>query len=327
MFLSVGFFAIFWVFGNVDYATVFSVAPFINESAITIVGLLLLVGAMAKSAQIGLHTWLPDRMEGLGKFMIYRIDFVNLTLFVYITNILARGCPSLVEVEFLQAGLPVILTTLPPKVLETITGNMLGDGSIGYNNMSRNNNVPKGNCRYRMTIMASAVDYMQCLFDKIYAPFSNVALHPYPNPAKAGNENVPVTQYNFSTKSLPLFTTLHSLWYRYDVETSLFVKTIPDCIDEMFSEISLAHWIMEDGYFDNHGRTKTVILCTECFTLEECKLLQSVLFKINIVSTLKVRNSIKGTHRIRVSKRSMPLLRELVTPHMHPYFMYKLGQI
>jgi hypothetical protein len=61
MFLSVGFFAIFWVFGNVDYATVFSVAPFINESAITIVGLLLLIGAMAKSAQIGLHTWLPDK--------------------------------------------------------------------------------------------------------------------------------------------------------------------------------------------------------------------------------------------------------------------------
>lgn len=64
MFLSVGFFAIFWVFGNVDYATVFSVAPFINESAITIIGLLLLIGAMAKSAQIGLHTWLPDAMEG-----------------------------------------------------------------------------------------------------------------------------------------------------------------------------------------------------------------------------------------------------------------------
>lgn len=64
MFLSVGFFAIFWVFGNVDYATVFSIAPFINETAITIIGLLLLVGAMAKSAQIGLHTWLPDAMEG-----------------------------------------------------------------------------------------------------------------------------------------------------------------------------------------------------------------------------------------------------------------------
>ncbi|BEI87280.1 NADH dehydrogenase subunit 5 (mitochondrion) [Cutaneotrichosporon cavernicola] len=64
MFLSVGFFSILWVFGNVDYATVFRIAPYINETAITIIGLLLLVGAMAKSAQFGLHTWLPDAMEG-----------------------------------------------------------------------------------------------------------------------------------------------------------------------------------------------------------------------------------------------------------------------
>ena len=64
MFLSIGFFAIFWVFGTVNYASIFRVAPFINESAITVIGLLLLVGAIAKSRQIGLHTWLPDRMEG-----------------------------------------------------------------------------------------------------------------------------------------------------------------------------------------------------------------------------------------------------------------------
>lgn len=62
--LSLGFFAILWVFGNLDYATVFRIAPYINETAITIIGLLLLSGAMAKSAQLGLHTWLPDAMEG-----------------------------------------------------------------------------------------------------------------------------------------------------------------------------------------------------------------------------------------------------------------------
>ncbi|RYX78148.1 hypothetical protein EON69_00080 [bacterium] len=64
MFLSVAFFAIFFVFGNLDYSTVFSVAPFINETVITIIGLLLLFAAIGKSAQIGLHTWLPDAMEG-----------------------------------------------------------------------------------------------------------------------------------------------------------------------------------------------------------------------------------------------------------------------
>jgi NADH:ubiquinone oxidoreductase subunit 5 (subunit L)/multisubunit Na+/H+ antiporter MnhA subunit len=40
----------------VDYATIFSIVPFMNETAITIIGLLLLTGAMAKSAQIPLHS-------------------------------------------------------------------------------------------------------------------------------------------------------------------------------------------------------------------------------------------------------------------------------
>jgi NADH-ubiquinone oxidoreductase chain 5 len=63
-FLTVGMFAILWSFGNVDYATVFSLAPYMNEDIITIVGICLLIGAMAKSSQVGLHVWLPMAMEG-----------------------------------------------------------------------------------------------------------------------------------------------------------------------------------------------------------------------------------------------------------------------
>jgi NADH-ubiquinone oxidoreductase chain 5 len=63
-FLTIGMFAILWSFGNIDYATVFSLAPFINENIITIIGICLLIGAMAKSSQVGLHVWLPMAMEG-----------------------------------------------------------------------------------------------------------------------------------------------------------------------------------------------------------------------------------------------------------------------
>jgi NADH-ubiquinone oxidoreductase chain 5 len=63
-FLTIGMFAILWSVGNLDYATVFSLAPYINENVVTIVGICLLIGAMAKSSQVGLHVWLPMAMEG-----------------------------------------------------------------------------------------------------------------------------------------------------------------------------------------------------------------------------------------------------------------------
>jgi NADH-ubiquinone oxidoreductase chain 5 len=57
-------FAILWAFGNLDYATVFSLAPYMNENVVTIIGICLVIGAMAKSSQVGLHVWLPMAMEG-----------------------------------------------------------------------------------------------------------------------------------------------------------------------------------------------------------------------------------------------------------------------
>ncbi len=63
-FLTLGMFCMLWTFGNLDYSTVFSIAPFINENVVTIIGICLLIGAMAKSSQIGLHVWLPLAMEG-----------------------------------------------------------------------------------------------------------------------------------------------------------------------------------------------------------------------------------------------------------------------
>lgn len=76
-FLTIGMFAILWSFGNIDYSTVFSLAPFINENVVTMIGICLLIGAMAKSSQVGLHVWLPMAMEGLLSRALLKLHYMR----------------------------------------------------------------------------------------------------------------------------------------------------------------------------------------------------------------------------------------------------------
>ena len=54
-------------------------------------------------------------------------------------------------------------------------------------------------------------------------------------------------------------------------------------------------------------------------------ILQSLLGKLDINSTLKIRNKNKNSYRIRTSKTSMDRVIALVKPYIHNDFLYKLG--
>ena len=66
-FLTIGMFAMIWAFSNIDYSTVFSLSPYISENVVTLICICLLIGAMAKSSQLGLHVWLPMAISFMKK--------------------------------------------------------------------------------------------------------------------------------------------------------------------------------------------------------------------------------------------------------------------
>lgn len=64
--LFIGMLLLFWEVGSFEFAVIFNAATdgMISSSMITVICVLLFVGAIGKSGQFPLHTWLPDAMEG-----------------------------------------------------------------------------------------------------------------------------------------------------------------------------------------------------------------------------------------------------------------------
>lgn len=306
MFLTIGLFVVVVTTGNIDYAVIFSIAPALNETIISVIGICFLIGAMAKSAQIGLHVWLPQAMEGGLKKIYYIITLSEKK------KIVKRRSISKKEINSEE---------WPVDLLDAITGDLLGDGHISKGNYIK---WPGTNGRLEFTFSVSNLAYLRHLKFNVYSLISTLSEPTaYPNILRYPNKTV--TQYWFGTRRLPFITEIHKLWYVNGEKG--YIKILPLNISSLLKPIGLAHWIMGDGYYSN----KAVFLCTDNFKKEEVEKLQMVLlnnFSLrSTISNIKTGtgSNLKLCWRIRILPSQIERLKKIVSPFFIPEMLYKLG--
>ena len=117
----------------------------------------------------------------------------------------------------------------------------------------------------------------------------------------------------FSTRSMPCLTKLHSLFYPNGI------KIVPYNIYELWTPVVLAHMIMGDGSVQQHG----LIICTDSYTVQDVvRLINVLMIKYRLDCWL--RNHTPTQPRIYISQSSMPSLLNIVSPFMHSSMLYKL---
>ena len=117
-FLLLGMFTIYVVFNSLNYDTVFALVPLaLNEkltvglyqiNVVDLICLFLFLGAMGKSAQIGLHTWLPDAMEGP----------TPVSALIHAATMVTAGVFLIIRCSFLFEHSPLVLSIV------TLVGSM-----------------------------------------------------------------------------------------------------------------------------------------------------------------------------------------------------------
>ena len=275
-FLLWGILGLYWYHGTTDLDLVT-----FNGYTADFFSVAILIGAMGKSAQIGLHVWLADAMEGrlksdnLKKKIFLLILFTCFFLYevlpyFYIVFSSLTGVNNTALDDFIVAYGGVIVGRSKPlknpaeitqQQKEIIAGLMMGDGCLRDPNSSKRNS---GNFRLEFTFKEAVFDFCVWLkFDKL-GSLSTTTL-PTPHP-----KNNP-TQYWFATRNHVYFTNLHMVWYIDAVgkAQTKYIKIMPtlEYLNMYFSAASLAYLIMGDGYWEKDSNT--IYICTDCYTYEE----------------------------------------------------------
>jgi len=132
---------------------------------------------------------------------------------------------------------------------------------------------------------------------------------------RLGKKGVVRKIIRFNTWTYSSFNWIHESFYKNGK-----IKCVPNNIAEYLTPLSLAIWIMDDGGKVGQG----LKLSTNSFSFSDCNFLVKVLYdKFKLKASVQSAG-VENQYIIYIWKDSMPLLREIVLPYVHPSMKYKL---
>ena len=183
---------------------------------------------------------------------------------------------------------------------QIVIGAILGDGCLIPNAWGKN---------YRLQIEQSAKQRDYC-FWKYEALKNFVKTKPQ---FQERNKS-----WKFRTISHPVFTMLATQWYDKNRH-----KQLPDEGMKWISPLVLAIWYMDDGGLRvEREKIYGAFLNTQGFSWSDNKLLRECLKQSYGIETLLLLNHRRP--RIYIPHRSLPILRNIIKPHIHSSMCYKL---
>lgn len=192
-------------------------------------------------------------------------------------------------------------------VISVIVGSLLGDC---YANRRY---VEGTRLCYRQSIVHK--DYLFWLYEFFYSRgyCSNLEPRKYVRILKKGEQEH--YGYEFNTFTFRSLDWIHKMFYKDGK------KVISQDIEKYITPLALAIWIMDDGGWAKPG----VRIATNSFKLEEVQHLAEILRnKFDLDCTVQKIGTI-GQHSIYIKGSSLPTLKKLVLPYLHPSMYYKLG--
>ena len=194
--------------------------------------------------------------------------------------------------------------------IQIVIGSILGDGSLSPLTKRMQTS------RLDVSQHIDKLPYLKWLHQTLSEKFN---LNPIRE--KKGFEQM----FRFSSKSNELLGTLRSKFY----SNHNGKKIIPPNIGELLTNpIALAVWYMDDGTLDKRQKYHfNSLFATYCFSTKECDLLTKTLknnFGLNAtVNQTTMRG--KKYPRIYIKSESMNDFIDIIKPHIHPVFNYKMG--